>query len=260
MTIADIKRIAASLLVADEFREFVGHCRYRLMRHSLRTLEESGVNSLKNTVSHNLTALSHISTDFRMRRMKWLIFGTIANEAISSSSRILMIGPRTENEILFLQGLGYPNVVGLDLISYSPYVRLGDMHNMPFEDDSFDAVICGWTLSYSKQPEKVAREIVRVLRCDGILSIGVEHVISKEPAATKDHRLIDPKEAMRNRVNSVRDLRSLFESFCRIEPIVEYDALLAGNTPHKIESKTGLASSQVLFVAKLLENVSRDKL
>jgi SAM-dependent methyltransferase len=256
MTIADIKKIAKSLLVADEFREFVGRCRYRLMRHRLGTLEESGVDSLKNTVSHNLTALSHISTDFRMRRMKWLIFGTIANEAISSSSRILMIGPRTENEILFLHGLGYPNVVGLDLISYSPYVRLGDMHNMPFEDDSFDVVICGWTLSYSKHPSRVASEIVRVLRSEAILGIGVEH--AHLDADTKQERpeFIDPKEALVNRINSCAQIHALFEPFGRVQTLLQYNAFLSGRKPSEIQNLTGLSSSQVLYVARLLKTKS----
>ena len=38
-------------------------------------------------------------------------------------------------------GFDPANIRGLDLISYSSMVDVGDMHDLPYEDDSFDIVI-----------------------------------------------------------------------------------------------------------------------
>jgi ubiquinone/menaquinone biosynthesis C-methylase UbiE len=43
---------------------------------------------------------------------------------------------------------------------------------MPFEDDSFDIVIAGWVLAYSKDNQKVADEMLRVARPSAHVAIG----------------------------------------------------------------------------------------
>jgi len=94
-----------------------------------------------------------------------------------SSLKVLSIGPRTEGELLNLMSQGFKknNISALDLMSYSPWVTIGDMHDMPFEDNSFDVVICGWVIAYSDDKEKAASEITRVLKDGGITSIGVSY-------------------------------------------------------------------------------------
>jgi ubiquinone/menaquinone biosynthesis C-methylase UbiE len=46
------------------------------------------------------------------------------------------------------------------------------MHALPFEDNSFDVLILGWVLGYSKTPGLVAKGIVRVSIPGAIVSIG----------------------------------------------------------------------------------------
>ena len=48
-------------------------------------------------------------------------------------------------------------------------VKLGDMHELPFPDGSFDQVICMHGLTYTKRPQEAVRELVRVLRDGGDL-------------------------------------------------------------------------------------------
>jgi SAM-dependent methyltransferase len=233
----------------DEFRCLVGRIRYKFMRNKLQTFDTSKVECIDNTVPYNLTALSHISTDFSMRRMKWLIHGTLASELVDPDSKFLFVGPRTENELLFLKGLGYKNVTGLDLISYSPWVKVGDMHNMPFETNSFDVVICGWTIPYSTDCYKLVQEMARVCRSGGVLSVGFQHTVANAPEipTTNGARLSGAS------VNSIGDLTKLLAGMkhCDVQPILQYDALLADHTAEKQLEKTGLASSQVLFVGKI---------
>jgi len=47
----------------------------------------------------------------------------------------------------------------------------GDMHALPFADESFDVVLLFHVLTYAERPENVVREAVRVLRANGRLAL-----------------------------------------------------------------------------------------
>ena len=42
--------------------------------------------------------------------------------------------------------LGGKNITALDLFSYTPKFDMGDMHKMPYNNNSFDIIISGWCL------------------------------------------------------------------------------------------------------------------
>ncbi len=91
------------------------------------------------------------------------------------NSRVLSIGSRYETELLYLVGYGFNprRIRGLDLFSYSPWVDSGNMHSMPYENNSFDIVLLGWIISYSTTPVKLAEEVIRVISDRGIVAVGV---------------------------------------------------------------------------------------
>lgn len=99
--------------------------------------------------------------------------------------KVLTIGPRSESELFSLIAAGFQpdNITALDLISYSDFVELGDMHAMPFDDDSFDVVIVGWVLAYSADNRKAASEILRVARPSAHIAIGCATESIDETAA-----------------------------------------------------------------------------
>lgn len=125
-----------------------------------------------NTVSHNRNGLR----DLAVNRSMYLTRPLSVIERLGTRSDLLVVGPRAEGEILGLMAHGFErrSIRALDLISYSPWVELGDMHAMPFDDDSFDAVILGWVLAYSENRHQAASEVLRVLRPGGIVAVGVE--------------------------------------------------------------------------------------
>lgn len=88
--------------------------------------------------------------------------------------KVLCIGPRSEAEIFHLMGYGFQekNIHGLDLISYSDFITIGDMHANPYPDNFFDIIIMGWVLAYSSNNELAAKESMRVLRPGGYCSVG----------------------------------------------------------------------------------------
>src|SRR5688572_20896498 len=99
------------------------------VRRQLKTLHSE--DAFKTTVMHNMRSLYGANN-----RMNLLLFPLSVIERLTAESRILVIGPRNENDLYSLVGLGFKlqNIVGLDLISYSPWIRLGDMHAIPFPD------------------------------------------------------------------------------------------------------------------------------
>ena len=93
-----------------------------------------------------------------------------------NKSDLLIIGPRYETEILIAKSFGFKNIKALDTFSYSPLIDVGDMHKMQYKDKSFNSIICGWTLTYSDNPEIAAKEMMRVMKKNSILVIGVHKI------------------------------------------------------------------------------------
>src|SRR6478672_3807872 len=64
----------------------------------------------------------------------------------------------------YLPGVEYKILDPVD--TYHPDI-VGDIHNLPFADESIDAVICLAVLEHVEDPIKAMKEIYRVLKKDG---------------------------------------------------------------------------------------------
>jgi hypothetical protein len=145
--------------------------------------------------------------------MELLIRPLSVIESVDKNSKVLVIGPRNEYDLLLLaaHGFAFPQVRGLDLISYSPKVDLEDMHAMSYPDSSWDVVLCGWTLSYSATPQKAAGEMLRVVRNGGVIGVAVEYsTLSDEDATALEGYVIQDKNRLPERLNSVEQCLQLF--------------------------------------------------
>lgn len=135
------------------------------------------------------------------------------NKSEFKKLKILSIGPRAEGEIfnIFAHGFEFKNIIGIDLFSYSPLIRLGDMHNLDFNNDEFDIVLMGWCLAYSNNKKKALSEVKRVLTKNGLLVIG--YTVSK---TLTDQDQINARgylvRSPYNKVNSMEDLDELVRS------------------------------------------------
>lgn len=134
----------------------------------------------KKTIEYNLQGLHDVSCARSLRLIKPLSTietlrnleesetkgGALSDLDYPCESSVLSIGPRTEGEIYCLMAYGFKarNIRGLDLISYSPFIDLGDMHKMPYESNKFDVVIASCVLGYSLEPQKACDEILRVAK------------------------------------------------------------------------------------------------
>ncbi len=126
--------------------------------------------------------------------------------------KVLSIGPRSEGEIfnLFANGFELKNLVGVDLFSYSPLIKLGDMHNLDFNDEEFDIVLMGWCLAYSNNKKQALSEVNRVLKKKGLLVVGYTSInSSKEEIMQKRGYLV---ASPFSKINSIEDLNNLANS------------------------------------------------
>ncbi|MCB0478277.1 MAG: class I SAM-dependent methyltransferase [Crocinitomicaceae bacterium] len=167
-------------------------------------------NAFDVTVMHNLKGLYHCND-----RVKLLIKPLTAIEKVNKNSKVLIIGPRNEHDLYLMasEGIKMSNITGLDLITYSSRIKIGDMHEMEFADDTFDVVVFGWTLSYSSQPEKAIQEIVRVTKSGGLVAVGVEYTnLSKEDSESLLGYSIQEHEKLQDRINSTKQIINLFGS------------------------------------------------
>jgi SAM-dependent methyltransferase len=209
----------------------------RLLRR-LKSIDSQEAFSV--TVKHNIRGIMGVNN-----RMNLLIYPVSIIESVSKDAKILVIGPRNENDIYSLVGQGFKkkNIVGCDLISYTPNVVLGDMHHLPFDDNFFDVVICGWTLSYSSQPQQAVNEMKRVLKNDGVLAIGVEYsTLTEDEAKQISGYTIQEFEKFPERINSVQALTTLVGAALK-------DVFFAHDAPNKISHRGNQIASNVSNVA-----------
>ncbi len=102
---------------------------------------------------------------------------SVLDHVDKATARVLSIGCRFETELLYLIGHGFDSarIRGLDMVSYSPWVDVGNMHALPYGADSWDVVILGWVLPYSDDQPQAASEVIRVCRDGGVVAIGLSY-------------------------------------------------------------------------------------
>lgn len=106
-------------------------------------------------------------------RARYLISRMAGFLAPQSRPRVLCVGCRNGHELDHLAGAGYPDAIGIDLHSTDSRIRVMDMHELEFEDGSFDAVYASHSLEHSLDPQRVARGFERVARIGGVIVIEV---------------------------------------------------------------------------------------
>jgi SAM-dependent methyltransferase len=176
--------------------------RWRLLKHKLRFYPSLDEAVGEKAISHNISAFDHSAAFGMARRMSLLLYPTAAVfKDRLNDIKVLIVGPRTEDDIFWARSLGMFNTVGLDLFSYSPLIELGDIHDSQIPSESYDAVLLGWMISYSGNPRKVVDECLRILKPGGLLGIGIESNARQKYDGIQPPRM--------NALNSPADLADL---------------------------------------------------
>ena len=196
-----IKFISRKLLSIGKIRILFCYIRafyFLKIRNNMKDLNQVTTDTWKNTLQSNKRVVFDKNINLPAKPKNRSIFdvgtslaGGSANllfEAIKKkynksefkNLKILSIGPRAEGEIfnIFSYGFELKNIIGVDLFSYSPFIKLGDMHDLNFNDEEFDIVLMNKCLAYSNNKQKALSEAKRVLSKNGLLIIG--YSVNKE--------------------------------------------------------------------------------
>jgi len=173
-----IREMPRQLLQVTFFRFILSAARYVWFAKALGGLKTASAPSrgvAETTIFHNQRGMFDLAVERSLRLIRPLVALEWVRNHFDDRT-ILTIGPRTEGEILSLIAHGFrrKNITAIDLISYSPMIQIGDMHDLPFPDGSFDVALVGWVLAYSEDKERAAAEILRVVRSGGLVAVGVE--------------------------------------------------------------------------------------
>src|SRR5437762_4335204 len=94
-------------------------------------------------------------------------------EEQSGGGSVLCVGCRNTLELDRFRACGFDEVVGIDVFSQRDDVKVMDMHEMTFPDDSFDVVYASHALEDSYDVQRVVEEVVRVARDDAVVGVEV---------------------------------------------------------------------------------------
>lgn len=194
------------LLQVSEVRKIVAKFRARsLIRNGVKKANAPNESIATNTLEYNLKGAITAADLDRPQMMFGVVNGIERVSRNRVDMDVLSIGPRSEIEIFGLLGSGFQleKIKAIDLFSYSPYVDVGDMHSLPYRENSFDVIFLGWVLSYSRDHQQVAREIMRVARDRAIIVIAGDY--------SNDSRDGGIFENTTTHMQSVDQLLNLFE-------------------------------------------------
>ncbi len=150
------------------------------------TVYETGKTGLEHNLVYrnlpkkfNLRELKKKILQFAGRKVELLIYPLKSIDFVNFSKfKILSIGPRVESELMTIRSMGFKwkNIKAIDIHSYSNLIELGDMHDIKYQDNSFDVVVSGWTLRYSTNVNLALSEMLRVSKPGGLISIGFTYI------------------------------------------------------------------------------------
>jgi len=197
-----VRKLYYELLKIDVLRNYYCWARYRMLRKNMKTASRQSDGVGQHTIDHNLVALNTRAGFGMANRMALLLYPTAAALRNRSEARVLIVGPRTEDDIFWARALGLRNARGLDLFSYSDMIDVGDMHQTDYPSAHFDAVILGWVISYSNAPERLVDECKRIVKPGGYIGFGIE--------SNPDHRRTGQfKPPRANALNSGSDIAAM---------------------------------------------------
>lgn len=185
----------------------------RLKPEDINGFYDHGDGVTENTVNYNKEGIKGKWALLRPMILANVLTSCDWTSVNAGSIDLLTVGPRTEAELFYLAAIGFNprKIRALDLVSYSPFVDLGDMHDMPYADDSFDVVILGWVLAYSIDNKKAVDEVLRVARPGAYIAVGCEYNPLDEEEIVEHLAAKNLAMGSATRLDSTDDILSLFE-------------------------------------------------
>ena len=97
---------------------------------------------------------------------------------LEKNQNCLCLGARTGQEVQSLINLDMKSI-GIDIVPCEPLVIKGDIHNLDFKDNEFDFIYTN-ILDHSLYPEKMASEVFRTLKTNGVFFLQIQFGINQD--------------------------------------------------------------------------------
>jgi len=107
------------------------------------------------------------------KRVEFLIDLLGKYKKFKSGERALFVGCRNPYEISYFKKFNQAKSIGIDLFSESKLIKVMDMHQLEFKDNSFDLIFASHSLEHSHHPQQAVNELIRVLKNNAWLVIEV---------------------------------------------------------------------------------------
>ena len=138
-------------------------------------------------------AIAPDSMSLERHRLMWLFMKEKTN-FFTAKLKVLHIAP----EYCFIKifkGMNNLDYTTADLISPWADVKM-DVHDIPFDDNSFDVVICNHVLEHVEDSHRVMTEFFRVMKSGGwgIFQVPID---INNPNTEEDKNVIDPRDRER---------------------------------------------------------------
>src|SRR6185312_8638385 len=105
------------------------------MRKNLKVYDDPSASVADIVVKYNLSNMGNAAFGCG-GRMDLLLYPLKALFYDEKKPKVLIVGPRTEDDVFLAKALGLTDSRGFDLFSYSPHIDLGDIHKPPYPDGS----------------------------------------------------------------------------------------------------------------------------
>ena len=122
-------------------------------------------------------------------------------DLLVNSKKTLSIGSRVGNEVLAIKSYGC-ECIGIDLMPFKDLVIKGDMHNLDFNDNTFDFVFTN-IIDHSLNPKKFFDEVYRILKPNGYFLIQCSF-------------MFDDDEYTEYNIKGKNEIRKIGEKFSKI--------------------------------------------
>jgi predicted SAM-dependent methyltransferase len=133
--------------------------------------------------------LSPSTLSLERHRLLWLYL-TNETDFFTSKKKVLHMAP----EQCFLNRFKKLNHEYITADLYSPIADIkADITNLPFDDDSFDVILCNHVLEHIQDDIKAMRELFRVMKKGGMGIFQIPQDLNRE-STFEDNTIIDRKE------------------------------------------------------------------
>jgi len=149
------------------------------------------------------------------------------------------------------------NIVGLDIRETEFTDVVGDINNMPFDDERFSAVICQATLEHIEDMSTALREIERVVKTEGYVYIDVPFMQGYHALPTDFRRLTSI--GLDNAISKETELKVIKKGVSKgptstlVWIICEYTAYLLSMGNFKAKKMLSLTVRFMLFWVKYVD-------